>query len=141
VHALLAGIAAGTEPYTVLHSALPAAQAGPIAEVNAVTLEDAVLGETRAVLLLLTSQSCPYCRQLWPVLTAAAARLDPAVARAIWMDGPANDLPDVVPLRGYYPVVFLWPAGEKSGEPVEFLSANRTVESLLSFVRENAAAR
>jgi thiol-disulfide isomerase/thioredoxin len=119
VAALLAGVAAGTAPYSVRHSVCNGS-AGAFREVNALTAEAAVVTRDAATVLLLTASWCAHCAEFRPVAAAAAEALAPRGVRVFWMDGPENDAPPFVPDHVGFPVVWLWPAGERFLEPIAY---------------------
>jgi hypothetical protein len=140
IRGFLGRITTDIEPYTVAHSDVAAAT-GPFLEVNALTLEKVVSDNLTATLLLLVSAACPYCKDFKPVVEAVAGLLDPNTVKVLWMDGPSNDVPDIIPVAAYYPALLLWPAGRKDVPPIEFGSSNRTVGAVLAFVSESSGVK
>jgi hypothetical protein len=133
----LSRIVAGTEPYTITHNVVQEGT-GPFQEVNALGLEALVSEEGVATLVLLVSAPCPYCKEFKPVVEVVAELVDQKAIRIVWMNGPANDVPDVIPVTAYYPALLLWPIGGKEAPPIEFRSENRTVSEVIDFIAENA---
>lgn len=115
---------------------VPETQEGPVTVVVGKNYEDIVLDDAKDVLIEFYAPWCGHCKALAPkyedlaALYANSEFKDKVVIAKV--DATANDVPDEI--RGF-PTIKLYPAGSKS-EPVTY-SGSRTVEDLISFVKEN----
>ncbi|KAJ8126417.1 hypothetical protein O1611_g7221 [Lasiodiplodia mahajangana] len=128
--------AAGKIEPSLKSEPIPETQEGPVTVVVGKTYEDIVLDDTKDVLIEFYAPWCGHCKALAPKYDELAALYvnseykDKVVIAKV--DATANDVPDEI--RGF-PTIKLYPAGSK-GEPVTY-SGSRTVEDLISFVKEN----
>jgi hypothetical protein len=139
VDAWLKRIANGEENYSVL--AAPVVEEPPsvlFRQVNALTVERAVLDRSKVTVLLIASLFCSHCREFKPYVWAAADVMVDWPARFYWIDGPTNDIPaGLLPEYGDYPVLFVWPAGENFETPVLYHGAH-SVKDIVYFVVEKS---
>ncbi|KAI1120923.1 protein disulfide-isomerase [Nemania abortiva] len=128
--------AAGKIEPSLKSEPIPETQEGPVTVVVGKTYEEIVLDDTKDVLIEFYAPWCGHCKALAPKYDELAALYvnseykDKVVIAKV--DATANDVPDEI--RGF-PTIKLYPAGSKS-EPVTYSGA-RTVEDLISFVKEN----
>jgi hypothetical protein len=133
----LSRIAAGEENYSVLFATFPEEPRSVLfRQVNALTVENAVLDRSRVTALLIASLGCSHCREFKPYVWTAADVMVDWPARFYWIDGPTNDLPPgLVPEFGDYPVLFVWPAGDEFQTPILYHGAH-SVKDIVYFVVE-----
>ncbi|KAI0107518.1 protein disulfide-isomerase [Nemania sp. FL0031] len=128
--------AAGKIEPSLKSEPIPETQEGPVTVVVGKTYEEIVLDDSKDVLIEFYAPWCGHCKALAPKYDELAALYvnseykDKIVIAKV--DATANDVPDEI--RGF-PTIKLYPAGSK-GEPVTY-SGSRTVEDLISFVKEN----
>jgi len=98
------------------------------------TFDQIVMDPTKDVFVMLYAPWCGHCKKLHPKFEQLAEQLqnDSSIVIA-QIDATENDVP--VDIQGF-PTLMLYPANDKQN-PVTF-DGDRTVEAMLSFVRETA---
>ncbi|KAJ3210025.1 protein disulfide-isomerase precursor [Dinochytrium kinnereticum] len=118
--------------------AVPEENSGPVKTIVGTTFDSIVKDKTKDVFLEVYAPWCGHCKKLAPVWEELGTLLkeDKNIVIAK-MDGTENDLP---PGAGFkvegFPTIKLFKAD--SNEIVDFQSGERSLEALLSFLKENA---
>jgi hypothetical protein len=124
------------EPVTILCEDIPEEPPDTLVrQLNARTIEAAVLTREVPTVLLAAAPNCRHCRAFKPLFIAAAEIL-PNV-KFFWTHWPLNDMPKSLPSADSLPSVFIWPAGDGFMKAVEYPGGD-TVEVLLKWIVENA---
>jgi thiol-disulfide isomerase/thioredoxin len=137
LEAFLGRIVDGSEPFTVIASALPE-QADDVLfrQVNALNCRELVYHNESVTLLLLAAPWCHHCKQFKPVIATAADLLKDANIKFYWINAPANDLPTCILYPPGFPLLILFPIGENYTNQIQY-SGDRTVPAVVEWIRAN----
>jgi protein disulfide-isomerase A1 len=127
------------EPFSVVSEKLDLeVERHNVTRLVALNLESVVIGQTdKDVLLAVVGARCGFCPYLLHVLNEVAGLLKEIESlQIVSINGSRNDLPEWIGDVESYPVVRLWPAGQKDS-PVEY-KGPRKVNKVIEFLVANA---
>ncbi|KAJ3239105.1 protein disulfide-isomerase precursor [Chytriomyces hyalinus] len=120
---------------------IPASNNDPVKVVVGKNFNDIVLDKTKDVFLEVYAPWCGHCKTLapiWEELAELLSKKDSEFVTLAKMDGTENDFPTEVNVQVQgFPTLKLWRA--ETNEIVDYESSDRTLESLLAWLKKNAA--
>ncbi|KAI8834536.1 protein disulfide-isomerase [Chytriomyces cf. hyalinus JEL632] len=122
---------------------IPASNNEPVKVVVGKNFNDIVLDKKKDVFLEVYAPWCGHCKKLAPIWDELAEQLskeDSEYVTIAKMDGTENDFPAEVNVQVQgFPTLKMWKA--ETNEIVDYDSGDRTLESLLAWLKKNASNR